>query len=109
MSKLFLSVGVLAFGSFISVSGTHAALWVGNTSAMPLTSTASAPKPSCATCDLSRMPRSGDTPTLNPPPLQPRMYSDGRMLRRCTVAQSGDGALIPAQFSRAVRTRYRTV
>ena len=34
MAKLFLRVGVLAFGRFIFVSGTHAALRVGDTGAM---------------------------------------------------------------------------
>jgi hypothetical protein len=36
MSKLFLSIGVPAFGSFISVSGTHAAVWAGDASSISL-------------------------------------------------------------------------
>ena len=43
MSKLFLRVGVLAFGSFIFVSGTHAALRVADIGAMSVT--LNAPKP----------------------------------------------------------------
>jgi hypothetical protein len=79
MSKLFLRMGVLAFGSFIFVSGTHAALRVGDTGAMSVTLNV---KPSCATCDLARMPWSGDMTTLDPQPLPPKVYGDGRMLRR---------------------------
>ncbi len=37
MPKLFLRVGVLALGSFIFVSGTHAALRVGDTGVMSVT------------------------------------------------------------------------
>ena len=80
MSKLFLRVGVLAFGSFIFVGGTHAALRVGDTSAMSVS--LNAPKLSCATCGLARMPWSGDITTLDPQPLPPKVYGDGRMLRR---------------------------
>jgi hypothetical protein len=80
MAKLFLRVGVLAFGSFIFVGGTHAALRVGDTGVMSLT--LNAPKPSCATCVLARMPWSGDITTLDPQPLPPKVYGDGRMLRR---------------------------
>jgi hypothetical protein len=80
MSKLFLRVGVLAFGSFIFVSGTHAALRVGDTGGMSMT--LNAPTPSCATCGLARMPESGDMTTLDPKPLPPKVYGDGRMLRR---------------------------
>ena len=80
MSKLFLRVGVLALGSFISVSGTHAALRVGDTGAMSVR--LDAPKPSCASCGLARMPWSGDMTPLDPQPLPPKLYGDGRMLRR---------------------------
>jgi hypothetical protein len=80
ISKLFLRVGVLAFGSFIFVSGTHAALRVADAGAMSVTW--NAPKPSCATCELARMPGSGDMTTLDPHPLPPKVYGDGRMLRR---------------------------
>ncbi len=79
MAKLFLRVGVLAFGSFIFVSGTHAAFRVGDTGAMPATLNAS--KPSCATCQ-ARMPWSGDTTTLDPQPPSTKVYGDGRILRR---------------------------
>jgi hypothetical protein len=81
MSKLFLSVGVLAFG-LMSVGGAQAALRVEDASAMSLTSTTSVPTPSCATCGLSRMPRSGETTMSNPQPLPPKTYGGGRMLRR---------------------------
>jgi hypothetical protein len=80
MAKLFLRVGVLAFGSFIFVGGTHAALRVGDTGVM--SQTLNAPEPSCATCGLARMPWSGDITTLDPQPLPPKVYGDGRMLRR---------------------------
>jgi hypothetical protein len=80
MSKLFLRVGVLAFGSFIFVSGTHAALREADAGAMSVT--LKAPKPSCATCGLARMPWSGDMTTLDPQPLPPKVYGDGRILRR---------------------------
>jgi hypothetical protein len=80
MSKLFLSVAVLAFGSFISVGGTHAALRVGDSSVMSLTS--SVPKPSCRTCDLYVVPRPGEMTTLDARPLPPKTYGNGRMLRR---------------------------
>lgn len=80
MAKQFLSVGVPTFGTFVSASGSHVALRVGDTSAMPPTS--SIPRASCATCDLSRIPWFGETTTRNPQPQPPRMYGDGRMLRR---------------------------
>jgi hypothetical protein len=80
MAKLFLRVGVLAFGSFIFVSGTHAALRVADIGAMSVS--LNAPKLSCATCDRARMPWSGDMTTLDPQPLPPKLYGDGRMLRR---------------------------
>ena len=80
MAKLFLRVGVLAFGSFIFVSGTHAALRVGDIGAMSVS--LNTPKPSCATCGPARMPWSGDMTTLDPRPLPPKVYGDGRMLRR---------------------------
>jgi hypothetical protein len=79
MSKLFLRVGVLALGSFILVSGTHAALRVGDTGAMSVTLNA---KPFCATCGVGRMPWSGDMTTLDPQPLPPKVYSEDWMLRR---------------------------
>jgi hypothetical protein len=79
MSKLFLSVAVLALGIFISISGTHAALRVGDTSVMSLTS--SVAKPSCPTCGLYVVPRPGEM-TLDPQPLPPKAYGNGRMLRR---------------------------
>src|ERR1700722_5466794 len=40
VSKLFLSVGALAFGGFIFVSGTHAAVRVGDFGAISLISAA---------------------------------------------------------------------
>ena len=80
MAKLFLRVGALAFGSFIFVSGTHAALRVGDTGAMSLT--LNAPVLSCATCGLAGMPWSGDMTKLDPQPLPPKVYGDGGMLRR---------------------------
>ena len=54
MAKLFLRVGVLAFGSFIFVSGTHAALRVADIGAMSVS--LNTPKLSCATCGRARMP-----------------------------------------------------
>jgi hypothetical protein len=80
MAKLFLRVGVLAFGSFIFVSGTHAALQVGDAGAMSVT--LNAPKPSCPTCGLARTPWSSDMTKLDPQPLRLKVYGDGRMLRR---------------------------
>jgi hypothetical protein len=80
MSKLFLRVGVPALGSFIFVSGTHAALRVADAGAMSVTW--NTPKPSCATCGQARMPWTGDMTTLDPQPLPPKVYGDGRMLRR---------------------------
>ena len=80
MAKLFLRVGVLAFGSFIFVSGTHAALRVADIGAMSVW--LNAPNLSCATCGRVRMPSSGDMTTLDPQPLPPKVYGDGRMLRR---------------------------
>jgi hypothetical protein len=62
MSKLFLSVGVVAFDSFISVSGSHAAVRVGD--AMSLTSLLH--RSLCA----------------SPQPLPPKIHGIGRTLRR---------------------------
>jgi hypothetical protein len=80
MAKLFLRVGVLAFGSFMFVSGTHAALRVADIGAISVS--LNAPKLSCATCGRARMPWSGVMTTLDPQPLPPKVYGDGRMLRR---------------------------
>ncbi len=80
MSKPFLRMGVLAFGGFIFVSGTHAALRVGDTGVMSVR--LNAPKLSSASCGLARMPWSGDMTALDPHPLPPKVYGDGRMLRR---------------------------
>jgi hypothetical protein len=72
MPKLFLGASVLAFGSFMSVNLTHAALRAGNTGVTSMT--AGAPQQRFAA------PRPGDTVTLNPQPLPPKIH--GRMLRR---------------------------
>ncbi len=80
MSKLLLGVSVLAFGALMSVSGIQAAPRVGGAAVMSVNS--KVPNWPCANCGISGAPRPGDTVTLNPQPLPPKIYRDGRMLRR---------------------------
>jgi hypothetical protein len=78
MAKLFLGVSVLALGGgLVSVSGTQAALRIGDTSIMSqisiMSQTSRVSKPSCVTCDLSNMLRSDHTPGSLPQPSPPKM------------------------------------
>jgi hypothetical protein len=80
MSKLFLSAGALAFCGFLSVSGTNAAVRLGDATAVSLASNVH--KSPCNSCGLSVEARPGDMAALNAQPLPPKTYGNGRMLRR---------------------------
>ena len=94
MAKLFLRVGVLAFGSFIFVGGTHAALRGADAGAMSVTS--NAPKPSCAASGVARMLWTGDMTTLDPQPLPPKVYGMAGCRVANTEGRLADGAPKPA-------------
>ncbi|MEA2778375.1 MAG: hypothetical protein QOF90_3781 [Acetobacteraceae bacterium] len=81
MSRLYFTVGIAALGMILASPQPQAAVRAGVTTAMPQPD-GSGSNLTCRYCAISRTPRPGDTVTLNPQPLPPRITGSGRMLRR---------------------------